>query len=146
MVKVKVTHFYFHKVVSDSLQPHGILQARILQWVAVPFSRGSSQPRERTQVSHIAGGFFTSWATREAQISVGSIHKGDFPGGSVVKNLPWNAGDMGSIPSWGTKISHTEGQLSLWAKLESLCHSERPRMTQQRFLLPQLRPDAAKEI
>ena len=44
------------------------------------------------------------------------------------------------------KISYTEGQLSLWAKLESLCHSERPRMTQQRFLLPQLRADAAKEI
>ena len=39
---------------------HGILQARILDWVAFPFSRGSSQPRDQTQVSHIAGGFFTS--------------------------------------------------------------------------------------
>ena len=46
---------------------HGILQARILEWVAVPFSRGSSQPRDWTQVSHIVGGFFTSWARREAQ-------------------------------------------------------------------------------
>ena len=46
---------------------HGILQARILQWVAIHFSRGPSQPRDRTQVSHIAGGFLTSWATREAQ-------------------------------------------------------------------------------
>ena len=45
----------------------GILQARILEWVAVPFSRVSSQPRGQTQVSHISGGFFTSWATREAQ-------------------------------------------------------------------------------
>ena len=45
---------------------HGILQARILEWVAVPFSSAFSQPRDRTQVSHIAG-FFTSWATREAQ-------------------------------------------------------------------------------
>ena len=44
--------------------PLGILQARILEWVAVPFSRGSSQPRSRTQVSCIARGFFTSWATR----------------------------------------------------------------------------------
>ena len=44
---------------------HGILLARILQWVAVPFSRESSQPRDWTQVSCIAGGFFTSWATRE---------------------------------------------------------------------------------
>ena len=42
---------------------HGILQARILEWVAVSFSRGSSQPRDRTQVSHIAGRFFTSGAT-----------------------------------------------------------------------------------
>ena len=46
---------------------HRIIQARILEWVASPFSRGSSQPREWTQVSCIAGGFFTSWATREAQ-------------------------------------------------------------------------------
>ena len=49
---------------------HGILQARILGWVAFPFSRGSSQPRDPTQVSHIAGGFFTSWATREAHYLV----------------------------------------------------------------------------
>ena len=46
---------------------HGILQARILEWVAVPFSRGSCQPRDWTQVSHFAGRFFTIWATREAQ-------------------------------------------------------------------------------
>ena len=46
---------------------HGILQARILELVALPFSKGSSQTRDRTQVSHIAGRFFTSWATREAQ-------------------------------------------------------------------------------
>ena len=39
---------------------HGILQARILEWVSVLFSRGSSQPRDGTQVSHTAGGFFTS--------------------------------------------------------------------------------------
>ena len=37
---------------------HGVLQARTLEWVAFPFSRGSSQPRDRTQVSPIAGGFF----------------------------------------------------------------------------------------
>ena len=64
-------------VVSDSLQPHGlyslpsstvhgILQARILEWVAIPFSKGSSQPRDWIQISHIAGRFFTIWATREA--------------------------------------------------------------------------------
>ena len=67
-----------HSVMSDSLQPHGlypsiqgclsmgILQARVLEWVAMPSSRGSSQPWDPTQVSHIAGRFFTVWATREA--------------------------------------------------------------------------------
>ena len=45
---------------------YGILQARILKWVAFLFSRVSSQPRDWTQVSCIAGGFFTNWAIREA--------------------------------------------------------------------------------
>ena len=46
---------------------HGILQARVLEWVAISFSRGSSQPRDQTQVSCIAGRCFNLWATREAQ-------------------------------------------------------------------------------
>ena len=46
---------------------HGILQARILKWVAIPFCRRSSQSRDRTQVFLIAGRFFTVWAIREAQ-------------------------------------------------------------------------------
>ena len=49
---------------------HGILQARILEWVAFSFSRGSSQIRDQTQVSHIAGRFFTNWATREAHVCI----------------------------------------------------------------------------
>ena len=60
-----------HTVVCDSLQPHvlyvacqtplsmGILQARILEWVAMPFSTESSQPRDQTKISLIAVGFFT---------------------------------------------------------------------------------------
>ena len=44
---------------------HGILQARILEWIAIPFFRGSSQPWDKTQVSGIAGRFFTIWATSE---------------------------------------------------------------------------------
>ena len=44
----------------------GILQARILEWVAFPFSKRSSQPRDWTQVSCITGGFFTNWAMRKA--------------------------------------------------------------------------------
>ena len=43
----------------------GIFQARILEWVAIPFSRASSQPRDWTRVSCIAGRFFTVWTTRE---------------------------------------------------------------------------------
>ena len=46
---------------------HGILQARILEWVAISSFRGSSQPRDQTQVSCITCGFFTIWATREDQ-------------------------------------------------------------------------------
>ena len=63
-------------VVSNSVWPHdcslpgssvhGILQARILEWVAMPSSRGSFQPRDQTQVSLTAGRFFTIWATGEA--------------------------------------------------------------------------------
>ena len=58
-----------HSAMSDSVTPWtvayqaplsmGILQARILEWVAMPSSRGSFQPRDQTQVSHIAGRFFT---------------------------------------------------------------------------------------
>ena len=58
-----------HSVMSNSLQPkdynpsgssvHGVLQARILEWVAIPFSRGSSQSRDQTQVSCIVGRFLT---------------------------------------------------------------------------------------
>ena len=59
---------------------HGIVQARILEWVAFPFSSGSSQPRDRTQISHIAGRFFLSWMI--------TVSKGWLPG-------PWGR------HSWG---------------------------------------------
>ena len=52
---------------------HGILQARILEWVASPFSRESSPPRDQTQISCIAGKFFTVWDTREVPI-YGEMH------------------------------------------------------------------------
>ena len=47
---------------------HGTLQARILEWVAFPFSMGSSQPSDQTHVSCTAGRFFTIWATRQAHV------------------------------------------------------------------------------
>ena len=48
----------------------GILQARLLEWVAISFSRGSSQPKNRTWVSRIAGRFFSNWVTREVCLQV----------------------------------------------------------------------------
>ena len=86
LITCPLRHIYFyimcctvlnHSVVSDSLWPHGcsppgssvhgVLQAKVLEWAAMPSSRGSSQPQDWTQVSHIAGRFFTIWGTREAQ-------------------------------------------------------------------------------
>ena len=60
-----------HSLMSYSFWSHGLyspwnFQARILKWVAFPFSRGSSWPRNQTRVSWIAGGFFINWAIREA--------------------------------------------------------------------------------
>ena len=53
---------------------HEILQARIQEGVAFPIARGSSQPRDQTQVSHIAGGFFTSWVKgKHKNTGVGSL-------------------------------------------------------------------------
>ena len=65
---------------------HGILQAKILEWVAIPFSRGSSQPRNRTQVSRIAGGFFTNWATKGSPYKEKSKGKNCWP----LRVGPWD--------------------------------------------------------
>ena len=56
---------------------HGILQTRTLKWVAIPFSRGSSQLRDWTQVSCIAGRFFTIWATRKGSVLVSNVMVGE---------------------------------------------------------------------
>ena len=96
---------------------HGILQARILELVALPFSRGSSQPRDRTQVSHIAARFFTSWATREAQESWSGLAYPFSSGSSQPRNqtrVSWVAGRF--FTKWATR----EAQLSvLLIKLNS---------------------------
>ena len=101
-------------VISDSCDPmdctppgpsvHGILQARVQEWVAMPSSRGSSWPRDWTQVSCIAGRFFTNWATREAPRII----------------LEWIAmpSSRGSSqPRDWTHVSHVEGGFfTSWAK------------------------------
>ena len=58
-----LSHFSRVQLFVTPWSVHGILQARILEWIAIPFSRGSSWPRDRTQVSHIAGRHFNLWAT-----------------------------------------------------------------------------------
>ena len=66
-VKVKIAQSWPTLCIPMDYIVHGILQARILEWIAFLLSRGSSQARDQTQVSHIAGRFFTSWATRKVQ-------------------------------------------------------------------------------
>ena len=91
---------------------HGILQARILEWVAIPFSRGSSWPRDRTRVSRIAGRFFTIWATNcLLMVVLGlliSISSSTHPKAGLLISLPTpssptafsvSAGNN-TVPSW----------------------------------------------
>ena len=81
---------------------HGILQARILEWVAIPFSRGSSQPRDQTWVSCITGRFITIWGT--CIYICMCIYVCGIPRWHSVKSLPARAGntrDLSVIPGSG---------------------------------------------
>ena len=71
---------------------------------------------------------WTKWTIIENWIR--KVKKGDFPGGTVIRNSPSNAGDMGSIPGQGTKIPHAAGQLSLCTTTELACLNDRARMPQ----------------
>ena len=68
---------------------HGILQARILEWVAISFSRGSSWLRDQTQVSRIAGRCLTLWTTREAPTSDSGVKNSPVVQGARVWPLVW---------------------------------------------------------
>ena len=77
---------------------HGILQARILEWVAISFSRGSSQPRDRTQVSHTAGKRFNLCTTREAlKYKTPSTNIKDFKGGKEARLNVEGGGGRGRV-------------------------------------------------
>ena len=102
-VKVKVTQSCLTLCDPSDYKVHGTVQARILEWVAFPFSRGSSQPRNRTRISCIAGRFFTNWATREALICV-LRHIRSVQRTSLV--VQWLR-----ILSWFGKIPHAAGPL-----------------------------------
>ena len=92
----------------------GILQARILEWVVIPFSRGSSQTKDRTQVSHIAGKFSTSEPPgKPKKTGVGSLSllQGNFPTQKL--NLyAWQADSLPSKPPGKPKNTGV-GSLSL---------------------------------
>ena len=95
---------------------HGILQVRILEWIAYLFSRGTSQPRNQTGVSCIAGVFFTSWATREEitnlqpnTINTIKILNGIQP--RFLKNN--NLENLGTAPFWpGVTAIHLEPEVT----------------------------------
>ena len=90
---------------------HGILQARILEWVAIPFFRGSSQPRDRNQVSCIAGKSVTSWATREAMnTNLGKLWK------MVRDREAWHAAVHGVLKD-RTRVGDWMMTTSYWSNL-----------------------------
>ena len=114
---------------------HGILQARILEWVAIPFSRGASQPRDQTQVSCIAGGFFTNWTAREALYSLSILNMWNHIAHTYTcLPEPWLQGRTNrwnnineaycekKITLWKLiKIWHWQSQVIKFSWLKSLC-------------------------
>ena len=88
----------------------GILQARILEWIAVPFSRGSPHPRDQAQVSCIAGRFFTIWAPRKERTCSCFIYLPEFllritPCPRLT--IPGRILNMKSTESWGRVFSNS---------------------------------------
>ena len=92
----------------------GILQARILEWVTFPFSRGSSQPKDQTQASHIAGRFFTVWATSEAP----SVSTFSFFPGNILPGSGRSTGERIGYPlqySWASLVAQLVKNLpAMW--------------------------------
>ena len=103
---------------------------RILVWVAIPFSRGSSQPRDQTWISCIEGRFSTIWATREA-LGI-CVHKNKtkwetdfFTSGLYLVNTCTGHGGLACCDSWGREESDTTERLN-WTELkENLLYSTR---------------------
>ena len=101
---------------------HGIFQAIVLEWIAIPFSRGSCQPRDRTRVSRIAERCFTIWATRESTLLMicyakslqscptlcdpidGSPPGSPVPGILQARTLEWVAISFSSAGKWKVKV------------------------------------------
>ena len=109
---------------------HGILQARTLEWVAIPFSRGSSWPRNRTWVSCIAGRFFTDWATRES-CSFLNIHPHVFTSSDDFSIQWWNTyfllylfGEGNGNPLQYSCLENSMDGGAWWATVHSIAKSQ----------------------
>ena len=86
---------------------HGILKARILEWVAYPFSRGSSRPRNWIWVSCVAGGFCINWAIREAWLGWKvTLLRGKWCSFKVLITLSWVERKWKKKPSWNNSTQH----------------------------------------
>ena len=87
---------------------HGLLQARILEWIAIPFSRGSSQKRDLIWVSHIASKFFTVWVTKALKcLDFAHIVEGRYksPKSCVLNRLYW-ASIVPYSKNWNILLCH----------------------------------------
>ena len=93
---------------------HGISQERILEWVACPFSRESSQPRNQTKVSCFAGRFSTSWATTVAQQTVENVILCNTTGLGIMLEL------ISTCPPWGVSQKES-GIFKARGDFPSLC-------------------------
>ena len=91
---------------------HGIFQARLLEWVTISSSRGSSQPRDQTRVSWTTGGFFTTWAIEEAASLTFKIQGCRLPRGHILESedytLPGKRETKGSWRNTGWTLTRGE--------------------------------------
>ena len=100
---------------------HGIFQARVLEWGAIAFSFMVTHLYNKNIKPFIVimqecKWEVSKWGRALAWYFLKKKQPWDFPGGPVLKSLPCPAGDMGSIPGWGTKIPHGMEQLSTMMK------------------------------
>ena len=129
-MKVVKSESVSHSVMSDSMRPmdcsppgfyaYGILQARILGWVAIPFLRGSSPSRDRTWVSCTEGRLFTIWTTREEGCVCVCVKECTIWSRKVgITHIPRKQKSVFQITDYKDYPLPQEGQLPLW-----LCWSE----------------------